>query len=145
MEMEPRFLSEPTSPDVGYDLLVGFLNEAGGINTFAVDVVADDKAPGHRVAMPAGRFDRLAKSNTPGLLLAIDVKANHIYFAWLTPELAHGAVKVVHIAVRQLDDAARAELRRAFTAPPASRTTQPLSSGSRRPARRVRHGVAAES
>lgn len=137
-EEGPRFLSRPTSPDVGYDLLVGFLNDAGGINTFAVEVRADEQPPpASGVRLPLPRFDRLAKSNIPGLLLVVDVKANTLYSAWLAPELASDRTAAVHVPVRLLDAAATADLKRRFTAAPipAARGTAPVKQRPARPGR----------
>lgn len=44
-EFEPLFISRPTTPYVGYDLLVGFRNHKAGVNTFAVEVKSTEQDP----------------------------------------------------------------------------------------------------
>ena len=109
----PQFLSRPTSPDVGYDLLAGFLNGRGGINTFAVEVRAIERPPGSSVKVQRDIFDRFARSNIPGLLLVADVKANRLHYGWLAPGGDEGAASV-SIRVAPVDEAARNELRLKF-------------------------------
>ncbi|HMO24959.1 MAG TPA: DUF4365 domain-containing protein [Tepidisphaeraceae bacterium] len=82
-ELNPTFISRPTQ-DVGYDLLVGFTNRRGGINTIAVEIKATERPPAPRFRLMRDTFKRLANSNIPGLLLVADVKRNQLYFAWLT-------------------------------------------------------------
>lgn len=103
-DLGPRFVSRPTSQDVGYDLLVGFLNKIGGINTFAVEVKATERPPGTRLQFPRRSFDRFAHSNIPGLLLVADVKRNKLYYAWLTTRAATGTTDV-SLPLTELDDA----------------------------------------
>ena len=81
-----------------------------------VEVKGIEAPPGAgRVAVPAPQYHRLAHSNLPGLLLAVDVKHNEHYFAWPPPGLAGPAAKSVRVPVRLLDDAARDELRDILT------------------------------
>ena len=84
-ELGPTFISRPATEDIGYDLLVGFLNKRGGINTFAVKVNIYQTSAEHAISAPADcTLDRFAHSNIPGLLLVADVKQNRMYHAWLT-------------------------------------------------------------
>lgn len=113
-EFGPVFLSRPTTPDVGYDLLGGFPNEKGGINTFAVQVKAIEEPPGGRIQISRRTFDRFAHSNVPGLLLVADAKHNRLYYAWLrTGETKPGATRV-SVAITPVDAEATRELRREF-------------------------------
>ena len=81
-----------------------------------VEVEATERSPaGGRVRLDAGRYGRLAHSNIPGLLLVADAKHDALFFAWPPPGLAAGADRRVPVAVRPLDDAARAELRAVLT------------------------------
>jgi hypothetical protein len=114
-ELEPQFLSRPTSEDVGYDLLVGFANKKGGINTFAVEVKATQRAPGARFPLPKRTFDRFAGSNIPGLLLVADVKATRMYYAWLTSKRDRGNA-TVSIPLTEVNDATKKQLQKQLEA-----------------------------
>ena len=111
--MEPQFLSRPTSPEVGYDLLVGFANERGGINTFAVEVKATERMPGKRFPLARAVFERFASSNIPGLLLVVDAKENRIHYAWLTPNLSMGGA-TVSVPLVEINNSTERELRKQF-------------------------------
>ena len=121
-DLRPSFLSRPTSPNLGYDLLVGFKNARGGINTFAVEVRATERPPRGRFRLPRRAFDRLALSNVPALLLVVDVKHNRLYHAWLTPDGTAGGddPQKVPVPLTELDAPAMAELHRQFKAADAS-------------------------
>jgi hypothetical protein len=108
-ELEPQFLSRPTSKDVGYDLLAGFINKKGGINTFAVEVRSTQHAPGARFLLPRRTFERFAVSNIPGLLLVADVKATRMYYAWLTSKRDNGTA-TVSIPLKEVNDATKKQL-----------------------------------
>lgn len=110
-ELGPQFLSRPTD-DVGYDLLVGFLNTEGGINTFAVEVKSTER-PLTRIQLPRRAFDRIAKSNIPGLLLVADVKHNRMYYAWLNHEGVSDS-DAVSIPLAEINDESKRELQRQF-------------------------------
>lgn len=113
-DFEPQLLARPTSDKLGYDLLAGFPNKEGGINTFAVQVKPTDRPP-TQVALSRRSFDRLAKSNIPGLLLVPDVKQNRMYYAWLDFE-AGGKGSTVAVPVTEANDETIATLRRQFQA-----------------------------
>lgn len=112
-ELEPEFVSRPTSADVGYDLLVGFTNKKGGINTFAVEVKATERPPAGGFQITRKTFDRFAHSNIPGLLLVADVKHNQLYYAWLNSKKLSGTVSV-SVPLRSLDETTSEELARRF-------------------------------
>lgn len=115
-EMNPQFLSRPTSEDVGYDLLAGFQNDKGGINTFAIKVKSTEQVPsGRRFSLPRRTFQFLAGSNIPGLLLVADVKENRMYYAWLASDNAAGSA-AVSVPLTKVDDATRTALQRQFAA-----------------------------
>ena len=78
------------------DLLVGFLNDSGGINTFAVDVKAAEAPPAKAIRISQQKFRRLANSNVPGLLLVVDVKSNGMYYAWPSTDRARGRLAPGH-------------------------------------------------
>ena len=114
-ELEPQFLSRPTSMDVGYDLLVGFVNKKGGINTFAVEVRSTQQPPGARFPLPKRTVERFAVSNIPGLLLVADVKATQLYFAWLTSKRDNGNT-TVSIPLTAVNDATKKQLKKQLEA-----------------------------
>jgi hypothetical protein len=109
-ELGAQFVSRPTTQDVGYDLLVGFLNKKGGTNTFAVQVASTERPPGTRFQLPRRTFDRFANSNIPGLLLVADVKHNRMYYAWLTSGELAGSVRV-SVPLIELDEETNNDLR----------------------------------
>ena len=114
-ELDPEFISRPTNEDVGYDLLVGFLNKKGGINTFALEVKATEQAPVGRFQVMRRTYNRFANSNIPGLLLVADVKQNRLYYGWLSEKAVVSTANVsVHLA--ELNNESKAELRRQFAA-----------------------------
>lgn len=114
-DLKPQFLSRPTSRDIGYDLLVGFQNEKGGINTFAVEVRGTERLQSKHFPLPKRTFDRFADSNIPGLLLVADVKDNHMYFAWLAVPRATRAA-TVRIPLMEVDEVTTKELQKSLRA-----------------------------
>lgn len=110
-EFDPEFISRPTSPDVGYDLLVGFTNKRSGINTFAVEVKATERPPAGHFQITRHTFERFANSNIPGLLLVADVKQNELHFAWLSARRMSGSTASVSIPLLRLDEENKSSLR----------------------------------
>jgi hypothetical protein len=68
--------------DFLFDYLAGFKNAAGGMNTIGVELKAVEGAPGPTVELTKKVANRIAGSNTPTLLLVIDVKHNQLWYAW---------------------------------------------------------------
>jgi hypothetical protein len=116
VDLGPQFLSRPTD-DLGYDLLVGFLNTEGGINTFAVEVKSTER-PLTRFQLPRRSLERVVKSNIPGLLLVADVKQNRMYYAWLSDD-GNGDDQSVSIPLTEVTEATQAELQRQLESPSA--------------------------
>ena len=111
-ELEPAFIARPPTPDVGYDLLVGFRNEKSGINTFAVEVKATEEPVADRYAIQRKTFDRIAHSNVPGILLVVDAKRNRLYYAWLRSTGQTRRTPTVSIPVTEITDAAKTQFLR---------------------------------
>jgi Domain of unknown function (DUF4365) len=111
-DLNAQSVLRPASGDLGYDLLVGFPNEKGADNTFAVEVMATERPPGPRFQIPRKNFNRLAHSNIPSLLLVADVKHNRIYYAWLKPENSTGSGNTVSISLIEVTDQTKKELER---------------------------------
>src|ERR1035438_171961 len=80
-ELEPKFLTRPTL-DLGFDFLVGFENQGGGVNTFAVEVKGTENSISSSFSLDKRSYRRLVNSNVPGFLLAVDVKQNKLFYAW---------------------------------------------------------------
>jgi hypothetical protein len=80
-ELEPEFLSRPTQ-DLGFDFLMGFANRSGGINTFAVEVKGTDREISNSFPLDKRSYRRLASSSPRGILLAVDVKNNRLFYGW---------------------------------------------------------------
>jgi hypothetical protein len=113
-ELNPVFISRPTIQDLGYDLLVGFSNESGGINTFAVEVKATERPMGTHLPLRRANFNRMAHSNVPGLLLVADVKQSRLYYSWLRPIEGRGRGDTVSIPLTEISDATKEELKKQF-------------------------------
>lgn len=113
-EFDPVFVSRPTTPDAGYDLLVAFSNEKAGINTFAVEVKSTEQQLGSKFPLQRRRFDRIAHSNIPGLLLVADVKRVRLYFAWLKANAAKSRGKSVLVPLVEVTERTKAELKERF-------------------------------
>jgi hypothetical protein len=111
-ELKPEFVARPPTPDVGYDLLVGFRNEKSGINTFAVEVKSTEEPVGPRFPLPRTTFDRLAHSNVPAILLVVDVKRNQLYYAWLLANGEKRGTPTVSVPLTELTDATKPVLLR---------------------------------
>ena len=116
-DLGPQFISRPTTSDVGYDLLVGFSNKKGGINTFAVEVKSTERPPKLKFTLAKRTFDRLSHSNIPGLLLVADVKQNRMYYAWLDSKVATAGDDIISIPIAELDDRNKKSLKRELEAP----------------------------
>lgn len=108
-ELGPQFLSRPTSPDVGYNLLAGFENKRKGINTFAVEVKSTEAPPGPRYQLSRDVYDRISHSNIPGLLLVVDVKHSRLYFSWLD-SAKRASTGRVSVDLTEVNDATRKQL-----------------------------------
>jgi hypothetical protein len=111
-ELKPKFVTRPPTPDVGYDLLVGFPNDKSGINTYAVEVKSTEEAVGPRFPIERKAFNRIVHSNVPGMLLVVDVKHNRLYYAWLRPNGEARGTATVSIPMIEVTEATKAELRR---------------------------------
>ncbi len=109
-ELDPAFVSRPTTDDVGYDLLVGFPNKKAGTNTFAVQVRATEEPVESRFQIRRNIFNRMIHSNIPALLLVADVKRNRMYFAWLKSTDERKGGSVVSIPVTEINEAIKKEL-----------------------------------
>ena len=108
-----------------FDFFVGFRNGDGGVNIWPVEVVPTTDPVGeacrHRV--PAARYDELAKSSPPALLLVADALRSELYYAWPADGGAEfegtGPGAAYAVPLRPADAAGKAELRARFTAPSA--------------------------
>jgi hypothetical protein len=113
-ELDPVFISKPTTSELGYDLLVGFSNDKAGINTFAVEVKSTERPPAARFPIERSVFDRLAHSNVPGLLLVVDVKRSQLYYAWLRSSETEIRNHAVFVELATINEATKEELKRQF-------------------------------
>jgi hypothetical protein len=119
--LDPVFLSRPTSAELGYDFLVGFANSQGGTNTFAVLVRATERPASSRFTVPRESFNRLTRSNIPGLLLVVDAKHNQLFYAILGPgSRARASSNPVPVPLAEVNAATTSELRKILCAAPTS-------------------------
>lgn len=111
-ELEPEFVAQATAEDFGFDFLVGFANQHGGINSYPIEVKATEQPVAAEYTMERAVFDRLANSNIPVLLLVVDVKRNKLFFAWPTDDLnVTGGRQTVQVPVTPLDEESKSSLR----------------------------------
>ena len=116
--MEPAFLARGDVLPVTF--LAGLPNGDGGVNTWSVDVLAtaDPVGEAGAVTLPAGRFDRLANSSPPTLLLVADALRDELFYAWPAEVDAARRGGTCEVPVRPAK-ADRDALLARFTAPPA--------------------------
>jgi len=104
--------------DYGYDFLVSFENDQGGINTVGVVVKATEQSVPPQYPLARNVFNRLVHSNVPGLLLVVNVKQNKIYYWW--PKHIDGpersAARSVSIPVTEADERIKKDLRKRLAA-----------------------------
>jgi hypothetical protein len=111
--LQPKYLSRP-SVDLGFDFLVGFINHEGGVNTFVVEVKGTERPVTSPFPVDKRSYRRLAASNIPGFLLAVDVKQNRLFYAW--PERRdsrrYSGNGVIRVPVIEVNDETKSELRK---------------------------------
>ena len=56
-------------------------------------------------------YRRLAHSNVPSLLLVVDAKRNHFYFAWPGDEDVNSSVRTVRVRITPIDDEVKEQIR----------------------------------
>ncbi len=110
-ELSPKFVARASDQGMVFDYLVGFINRAGGLSTFAVEVKATEKEVGSTFELKAPEFTLLSQSNTPVLLLVVNVKSSSLYFAWPQEHrLKIYQNRMVRLPVTKIDENARQEL-----------------------------------
>jgi Domain of unknown function (DUF4365) len=115
-DLKPEFVAQ-TTEGIGYDFLVGFRNPKGGVNNFFVEVKATEGLGQTNYPISKQLYDRSAHSNTPVLLLVVDVKHNQLFYAWLKEQRAgksrdNGVNRVELIAI---NESTKEELRKQLT------------------------------
>jgi hypothetical protein len=88
-DLKPSFLGRPTH-DIGFDFLIGFTNQRGGVNTFGVEVKGTEQFNSLSFPLDRKAYQRLANSNPPAFLLLVDVKQNRFFCGW--PQSDNGRV-----------------------------------------------------
>ncbi len=106
------FVSVPTA-DIGYDFVVGFPNNNGGLNFSVIEVKSTERPQPRTYALSPPWFNRLAYTNLPAMLLVIDVKQNHLYCAWpkeveLEKHTVNGRIRV---PLFEIDEAMKPSIR----------------------------------
>jgi hypothetical protein len=111
-ELEPEFLAKAPSENFAFDFLIGFLNEDGGFNSFAVEVKATETPVSGEYSVKRNLFRKMANSNIPVLLLVIDVKRNELFFAWPEEEtVTQVGNDSVAITLKKIDEQSQTDLR----------------------------------
>ncbi len=108
------FVSRSTVEDLGFDLLAGFRNDAGGTNTFAIEVKSTEQNGSSPLRLERQVYERLLRSNTPALLLVANVKENRLYYGWVRQQDAKGR-KAIPVPVVEVNEGSRKELRKELT------------------------------
>jgi hypothetical protein len=103
-QLGPVAVARPTD-DFGYDLLVTFKNEKGGINTFGVEVKGTESQVPKSLVVDSHLRKSLNFSNLPTFLLFADVKRNKLFYGW--PEHPER-----RISLHELDAHGTSELRK---------------------------------
>jgi hypothetical protein len=116
-DLGAQMISRASTLDFGWDLLAGFSNKEGGVNTFAVQVKATERPVDGKVRLPKRTFESMSRSNIPGLLLLADVKQNQTFYAWLRMKPISGAGNTVLVSVTELNDQTKRALIRELEAP----------------------------
>lgn len=112
-DLAPEFVAR-TTPEFGYDFLMGSTNREGGITNCAVQVKLTESPVNDYFPIRRELFERLAHSNIPTLLLIVNVKDNQLYFVFPGPEVSEllGNGNVVRIPVTKVDERAKHEIRK---------------------------------
>jgi hypothetical protein len=115
-DLGPELLARAT-PNLGYDFLVGFPNERGGINNFLVEVKSTEKLSPDRFPLSRRWYERFRNSNTPCLLVVVNVKENRFYCALISRDSDPVDTSVrdadrVMVRLIEVDYAAKEELRK---------------------------------
>jgi hypothetical protein len=114
-DLDPKFISRPTSPEIGYDLLVGFHNDKGGTNTFAIQVKSTEQSSPSRYVINRNVFNRMIHSNVPTLLLVADVKQNSLCYAWLKSSNGIKGQRTVSVQLTPVNVVSKKELYKQLT------------------------------
>lgn len=111
-DLNPIYLAQPTT-DFGYDFFMGFQNAKGGVDTYGVEVKGTEQQVQGQFPLRASTFAKLAFSNIPAMLLAIDVKRNKLFYAWLSPDMvdAQEGRQSISIPVQAIDETTKERLR----------------------------------
>ena len=112
-DLKPEFVARATR-DVGYDFLVGFRNSRGGVNNIPVEVKVTERLAQHRYPLGIDQYKRFAYSNTPVLLVVVEVKHNRFFYTWIS---SNDAVAIpernkVMIPLTEVDERTKDELRK---------------------------------
>ena len=115
-ELEPEFVAQAPPENFAFDFLIGFLNEDGGFNSFAVEVKATETPINGEYSVKPDLFRKMAHSNIPVLLLVIDVKRNELFYAWPGKgSVSKFSSSSVAIPLKRIDEASQKALRLRMT------------------------------
>ena len=98
LDMNPDYLGKPVAGHAPYDFLVTFTRTDKSLITVAVEVKGTERPliNPHRLLLPRGQVQAMENSNTPFLIVVVDVKRNDIGFNWASClKIKDGRVKMV--------------------------------------------------
>jgi hypothetical protein len=110
-ELKPRFIAHGGFDSESFDFLVGIPNEAGGVNSFAVEVKSTEQPVEDNLRVSREVFERFTQSNIPVLLLVVDVKQNTISYALVgsNADVVAGT-RIVEIPIKRVDGASKRKI-----------------------------------
>lgn len=114
-ELEPSAIRRAPPDTAGYDFLLEFGNQRGGLNLIAVEVKAYENLARPQISLPTARWESWRQSNIPVLLVVIDPKATQALYALPTEQSPTGPEQTT-VRLSVLDESAKSELRRRFVA-----------------------------
>lgn len=110
-DLGPSFVAKPTD-DLGYDFLVGFPNNEGGVNSYVVELKATEQPVPLRYPLNAKLYERLVLSNIPAFLLVVDVKQNRVFYSLLFNGTKRHRSRTIRVPLTEANDVVKEQLRR---------------------------------
>jgi len=84
LDLHPDYLGKPTSGHALYDFLLTFSRPDKSSVTVAVEIKGTDRPlrDPQRLMLSRSKLEAMNKSNTPFLIVVVDVKTNAVGFNW---------------------------------------------------------------
>jgi hypothetical protein len=84
LDLGPDYLGKPTSAHAPYDFLATFSRDDKSVVTVSVEVKGTDGPLGnpYPLMLPSSQVAAMQRSNTPFLIVVVDVRTNAVGFNW---------------------------------------------------------------